>query len=101
MLLLVTLDVRREAIAVFHKFEKNAARVMAKYGGAIKSAWKSNELKGLPESNSYREIHLVYFPDFISLEDYRHDPELLAWTPQREASILRTQIEVLEEINLK
>jgi hypothetical protein len=94
MLLLVKIAVRREALDTFHAFERAAARVMAKYGGAIERVILLSA-GDLPDV--HREVHVVSFPDRAAFDAYRADPALTALAPLRAQAVLDTKVEEGEE----
>jgi uncharacterized protein (DUF1330 family) len=94
MTLVVILTVRHQALEVFRVFERRAAVVMARYGGAIERS-----VVVPPESGSelLREIHVVTFPDLQALEGYRADIELRSIAHLRDAAVVKTEILIGEE----
>ena len=93
MTLVVILTVRSEAIDKFRTFEKKAAVVMAKHGGAIERT-----VVVLPESTRgfLKEIHLVTFPHEQALLAYQQDGDLREVAHLREESVVQTEILVGE-----
>jgi uncharacterized protein (DUF1330 family) len=88
LVLVVTLDVRRDARVEFHQYETAAASLMAAHGGRIERV-----IEVIPESpDTFREIHIVRFPDRTAFEAYRLDPRLPALASLRSSSIVSTQI---------
>jgi uncharacterized protein (DUF1330 family) len=88
-ILVVTLDIRRDAIGGFERYENHAAVIMLRYGGRIERVIR---LQQTDEQPTVREIHIVSFPDEDCLAAYRKDDELVALKPLREAAILHTEI---------
>jgi uncharacterized protein (DUF1330 family) len=94
MLLVVTLTVRPGALDAFRAFERQAARIMARHGGAIERAvYIPPAQPGAPS----QEVHLVSFPSPEALAAYRADPALQALASLREAAVLHTEILTGEE----
>jgi hypothetical protein len=87
--LVVILTVRRQAVAEFELFEKRAAAVMSRHGGRIERVVRSGEGD---QENTFREVHVVSFPDDVSFDAYRRDLELAALRSLREQSIVSTEI---------
>lgn len=89
--LVVTLTVRRAALADFRAFEHRAATIMRTYGGMIERA-----LVLAPDSPSdtMRELHIVRFPSRASFEAYRADSRLGELAELRARSLLATEIAV-------
>lgn len=92
MLLMITLTVSRAELESFRTFEHEAARVMGKHGGALERAIV---LRTKP-SEPHREVHLVSFPSEDAYAAYRASPELAAFMPLREVSVLKTEISPAE-----
>ncbi|MEP7218000.1 MAG: hypothetical protein ABI876_03740 [Bacteroidota bacterium] len=88
IILVVILTVRRSNLDEFRAFERHAARVMAKYGGAIE---RTVEVDSLDDS-ILKEIHIVAFPDAAQLAMYRRDDELASFIHLRGASVITTEI---------
>lgn len=94
MILVAILTVRRDAIEAFRAYEARAAAVMARYGGAIeRTVVTAPDASG----SSFKEIHLVTFPDELALAAYRSDAELGTVAHLRDASVLETEILIGEE----
>jgi hypothetical protein len=87
MLIVAVMTVRRAALDEFRRFEHIAARVMARYCGAIE---RTIELDG--DASTVRELHVVRFPDEAAFEAYRADPELTAHRLLRDASVIDTEV---------
>lgn len=94
MTLVAILTVRTDAADRFHAFEKVAARVMARYGGAIE---RTVVVRDLDSDDRFREIHIVTFPDRDAFDAYRRDAELAAAAHLREESVIATEILIGEE----
>lgn len=89
--LVVTLTVRRAALADFRAFEHRAATIMQTYGGRIERALVLD-----PESHSdtIRELHIVSFPSPASLDAYRADARLAELAELRARSLVATEVAV-------
>jgi glyoxylase I family protein len=94
MTLVALLTVRRAMVDEFRRFEREAARVMARYGGAIE---RQVTIPDDPGGDRFREVHIVTFPDDQAWATYRSDPEMLALRPLREACVVETEILVGQE----
>ena len=94
LVLVVTLAVRRSAIEQFRQYERAAARVMRRYGGAIA---RTVAIATPAEAPLVEEVHIVTFPDAEAYAAYRNDPELAAAAPLRQASVESAQIAQGEE----
>jgi uncharacterized protein (DUF1330 family) len=89
MLVVAILGVRRGARAEFERFERAAARIMRRHGGAIeRTVVASAPTEALTET----EIHLVSFPDAERFAAYRADPELAALSALRDQAIASTTV---------
>jgi hypothetical protein len=89
IVIVATLTVRAAALDEFREFERHAARVMARHGGAIERTVFAT-VDGAPELA--REIHLVTFPSEAAFTRYRADPELDAHAPLRARAIVSTEL---------
>src|SRR5258706_11130652 len=88
MTLVVTLTVRRKAAEDFRRYEGEAARVMARHGGAIERVVAIR----CEEAELFREVHIVTFPSQEAFDSYRADPELPRLAPLRAAAVVATEI---------
>jgi uncharacterized protein (DUF1330 family) len=86
--LVATLRVRREAEAQFRAYERKAAQVMSKYGGAIV---QTVAVSG-DDPAAFEELHVVTFPDAEAFAAYQRDPEIAAAAPLRDAAIVATKV---------
>ena len=94
LVLVVILTVRRAKLAAFRAFERKAAAVMARHGGAIE---RSVVVGAAGPGGHLREVHIVTFPDQAALAAYRNDAALRAVAHLREASVVETQVLVGED----
>jgi hypothetical protein len=92
MTLVVILTVRRKAADSFRAFERQAAAVMARHGGAIERTVVVNS-----DADLFKEVHIVTFPDAAARAAYRKDPELAALLPLREMSVISTEVLIGED----
>jgi uncharacterized protein (DUF1330 family) len=92
--LVAILTVRCAARDDFRAFERRAAAVMARYGGAIARAVVIPPRGG---EEVFREVHVVTFPDEGALRAYQADPELKAAAHLREASVVATELMIGED----
>ena len=88
MIRIVILTVRPEALDAFRAFEHQAARIMARHGGAIE---RVVVVKPAAPETQHKEVHLVTFPSAEAFAAYRADPALKALAPLREASVVSTE----------
>ena len=87
--LVATMTVRPEAAEAFRTYERLAAAVMARYGGAIERVivMPADEPGG-----PFREVHVVTFPDADAWAAYRVDPELADAAERRASAVLHTEV---------
>jgi hypothetical protein len=91
--LVVTLTVRRAAEAEFRAFERQAAAVMRRYGGAI----VQTVAVMASDPTLFEEIHLVTFPDAAAFSAYQRDPALAEAAALRAAAVVDTRVVVGQE----
>ncbi|MDB5036086.1 MAG: hypothetical protein JWQ98_3327 [Chlorobi bacterium] len=89
VILVAILTVRRSHLDEFRAFERLAAGVMAKYGGAIERTVVADNPD---DDGTVKEIHIVAFPDAGRLAMYRRDDELAPFLHLRAASVISTEI---------
>ena len=94
MTLVVILTVRREALEQFRTFERRAAAVMAKYGGAIE---RTVVITPQNTEDVLKEIHIVTFPDEQAFLAYRQDADLAAVASLRVESVVHTELMIGED----
>ena len=94
MILVAILTVRRAALAEFRRFETQAPRLMAEYGGAIE---RTIVVGDDGQGAAFKEVHLVTFPDRAAFEAYQKEPRLAALAALRAASVLDTEVLIGEE----
>ncbi|MFN7926240.1 MAG: DUF1330 domain-containing protein [Bryobacteraceae bacterium] len=88
MTLVAILTVPRDAEPQYRAYEAKAERIMARHGGAIERVIEVEA----ETPDTFREVHIVRFPDDAAFAAYRADPEIVASAPERSAAILQTQI---------
>lgn len=88
MVLVAILTVRLDAEARYRAYEAKAERIMARYGGAIE---RVIAVEG-ETADTFREVHVVRFPDEAAFAAYRKDAEVVALAGERAEVILRTEI---------
>ena len=89
LVLIATLTVRREAESAFRDYEAAAARIMSRHGGNIERAI---EIDGEESAGTFREVHIVTFPDRAAFDAYRADPEIVALATLRKSALASTEI---------
>ena len=88
MIVVALLTVRRDTLEQFRAFERGAAQVMARHGGAIERAL----VLDAGDAETLRELHVVRFPDEAARAAYAADPDLARLRPLRDASVVSTEI---------
>ena len=73
----------------FEAFEREAARIMARYGGRIDSAVR---IRPSGAGDQPFEVHVVSFPTGESVKSYADDPETVAVRARRNGIIAKTVI---------
>src|SRR5712692_742493 len=94
MTLVVILTVRREAIDKFRTFERQAAAVMAKYGGAIE---RTVVIAPQNTEGFLKEIHIVTFPNEQAFLAYQQDSDHKIVACFRPESVAQTELMIGEE----
>lgn len=89
MIVVAILEVRLEALDMFRKFERHAAKVMQKYGACIE---QTVVIEAQGEAEYLKEIHFVRFPGESAFQAYREDKTLAELAHLREQSVISTQI---------
>jgi hypothetical protein len=88
----VTLWLRPDQEAAFGAFEREAARIMARYGGRIEQAVRLAQPDGARAGEAPFELHIVSFPDQAAFEAYGADSEAIALRARRDTIIARTVV---------
>lgn len=89
LILIVTLEVRKDAAAAFAQFETQAAAILSRWDGRIERVIRLDEEA---PGGTFREVHVVSFPDGDAFDAYRRDPELAALKGLRDEAIVNTEI---------
>ncbi|MCB9564073.1 MAG: DUF1330 domain-containing protein [Kofleriaceae bacterium] len=91
MTVVAILTVRAAEAAGFRAYEREAARVMARHGGRIE---RTVVAPGGGDDATFREVHVVTFPDAAAFAAYRADPDpaLAALAPRRAAAVIATEL---------
>lgn len=80
--------------AAFEAFEREAARIMARYGGRIDSAVRTGSAGpgAGGAGDSPFEVHIVSFPDLAAADSHAADPETVKLRLRRAQIISRTEV---------
>ena len=89
LVLVALLTVRSEAVKQFRQFENRAATVMTRYEGRIE---RTIVIGPERSSTTFREVHIVTFPNADAFAAYHSDPELESLAPLREAAVVSTEL---------
>jgi len=92
--LVAILTVRKEAEGKFRAFERHAAAVMKTHGGRIE---RTIVVAPDGQSDVFKEVHVVEFPNMQALAAYRNDERLGQMAQLRDESIVDTQVLVGED----
>ena len=87
--LVVSLWIHDGRVAEFEAFERAAARLMARYGGAIERAVR---VAGGNGPDTPFEVHVVSFPGQEAFDAYRADREVAALAVGRTVAIAKTVV---------
>ena len=88
--LVASLWVRGGRVAAFEAYERKAAQIMRRHGGAIERAIRIDAPNAAGDVPF--EVHIVSFPDHARFDAYRADPELLGLANEREAAVAKTVV---------
>ncbi|MBV9467726.1 MAG: hypothetical protein JO316_21690 [Abitibacteriaceae bacterium] len=89
-ILCVSLWIRNDDITAFESVERQAAQLMAKYGGRIERA-----IRVTSEPDDFDapfEVHIVSFPDQNRFDLYRQDPKTQDFSRERDKVIAKTTV---------
>ncbi len=90
MRLLVNIDLTAADLAIFESYEATVLPLVAKHGGRLEMRVRTLD--------GFCETHLLFFPDEMSLEAYRSDPERVAVLSEWEASGARSARVAVEQV---
>jgi uncharacterized protein (DUF1330 family) len=94
MILVAILTIRQDFLEAYRAYEYRAAEIMAGHDARIE---RTVVLESDPNEETFKEVHLLRFPDSAALKAYRADPKLLALAPIREKVIVSTELLVGED----
>ena len=77
--------------SAFESYERKAAQIMRRHGGAVQQAVRTTETVTSPADPPF-EIHVLKFPSLDAFHSYRSDPELAVLSAERAAVISRTEV---------
>ena len=92
--LVAILTVRKTFEEKFRAFERHAAAVMKAHGGQIE---RTIVVRPDGESDVFKEIHVVTFPDMRAFAAYRNDARLGEVAHLRAESVVNTEVLVGED----
>ncbi|MGH7856365.1 MAG: DUF1330 domain-containing protein [Candidatus Binatia bacterium] len=88
VILVVLLHLHRGREREFEEYERQAFRIMARYGGTLERRMR----RGGGDSAGPDEVHVVSFPDEESFRSYRSDGEVEALSALRRDAIRDTVV---------
>ena len=94
MTLVAILTVRKAAKGKFRAFERHAAAVMKSHGGQIE---RTIVVTPEDESDVFKEIHVITFPDMHAFAAYKKDARLGEMAHLRAESVINTEVLVGED----
>ncbi|MFO7537705.1 MAG: DUF1330 domain-containing protein [Chloroflexota bacterium] len=94
MILVAILTIRQDFLEEYHAYERRAAEIMAKHGAGIE---RTVVVESNPNEATFKEVHILRFPNADALNAYKADPQLLELAPIREKLIVHTELLVGED----
>ncbi len=94
MTLVAILTVRKASKQKFRAFERHAAAVMKSHGGQIE---RTIVVTPDGESDVFKEIHVITFPDMRAFAAYNNDVRLGEMAHLRAESVVHTEVLVGED----
>jgi len=94
MILVAILTVQRDSVQDFRAYERRVAAIMADYGAKIE---RTVVVQSDPHTDTFKEVHIVRFPNSDAWAAYRGDARYLALAPIRERVVVSTDVLVGED----
>jgi uncharacterized protein (DUF1330 family) len=94
MTFVAILTIRKASEEKFRAFERYAVTVMNSHGGQIE---RTIVVAPDGDSDVFKEIHVVTFPDMNAFAAYRNDARLGEMAHLREESVVNTEILIGED----
>ena len=94
MILVAILTVQRDSVQDFRAYERRVAAIMADYDARIE---RTVVVQSDPQSETFKEVHIVRFPDSDARAAYRGDARYLALAPMRERVVVSTDVLIGED----
>ena len=88
MVVVAILRVRQSFVQQFREYERRVVRIMRNHGGEM----ERTVIVPAGEDETFREIHVMRFPDQDSFGAYQGDPARRALEATRVAAIVETEI---------
>jgi uncharacterized protein (DUF1330 family) len=88
MVVVAILRVRQAFVEQFREYERRVVTIMQNHGGEI----ERTVIVPAGDDETFREIHIMRFPDQNSFGAYHADPARRALEAMREAAIIETEI---------
>ena len=94
MIVVAILTVQRDLVHDYRAYERRVAAIMADYGARIE---RTVVVQSDPNAATFREVHVIRFPDAAARAAYRADARYLELAPIRERVVVSTEVLVGEE----
>jgi uncharacterized protein (DUF1330 family) len=94
VILVAILTVQQDSVDDYRAYERRAATIMADHGATIE---RTVVVPSEPHSDTFKEVHIVRFPDSDALAAYRADARYIALAPIRERVVVSTEVLVGED----
>lgn len=94
MILVAILTVQRDLVHEYRAYERRAAAIMADHGAKIE---RTVVVQPEADSVTFKEVHIIRFPNSDARAAYRADPRYLEIAPIREKVVVSTEVLVGEE----
>ncbi|HLK92044.1 MAG TPA: DUF1330 domain-containing protein, partial [Polyangia bacterium] len=88
------ITVRRELADQFRDYERSVATILGRHGGRIE---RTVVVPASDDRETFREIHLIRFPDRDGFAAFQADPSRAELDPLRRSLIVETTILVGED----
>jgi uncharacterized protein (DUF1330 family) len=94
MILVAILTVQRDLVHDYRAYERRAAAIMADHGAKIE---RTVVVQSDPKAVTFKEVHIIRFPDPDALAAYSGDARYLELASIREKVVVSTEVLVGEE----
>ena len=94
MIIVAILTVQRDLVHEYRAYERRAAAIMADHGAKIE---RTVVVQSDPNAVTFKEVHIIRFPNPDARAAYRVDARYLELAPIREKVVVNTEILIGEE----